>query len=95
MRTVFQSCDNFRALVSRVKRRVEEFTRLKPQIFDLGGLDPPRLAKSPFGVDTVNDYQSLFKPALLSTKRGGELLVTNNVAKVDADGWIEMLDAVR
>ena len=69
-----------------------KFTRLKPQTFDLVILDPPRLAKSPFGlVDTVNDYQSLFKPALLSTKRGGELLVTNNVAKVDANAWIEML----
>ena len=70
-----------------------KFTRLKPQTFDLVVLDPPRLAKSPFGlVDTVNDYQSLFKPALFSTRRGGELLVTNNVAKVDAEAWIEMLN---
>ena len=68
------------------------FTRLKAQTFDLVVLDPPRLAKSPFGlVDTVNDYQSLFKPALLSTKRGGELLVTNNVANVELDKWVEML----
>ena len=47
-----------------------KFTRLKPRSFDLVVFDPPRLAKSPFGlVDTVNDYQSLFKPALLSTRR--------------------------
>jgi 23S rRNA (cytosine1962-C5)-methyltransferase len=35
--------------------------------FDLVFLDPPRYAKSPFGVvDLVNDYAALFKPALLS-----------------------------
>ena len=51
-----------------------------------------RDAKSPFGVvDTVNDYQSLFKPALLCTKPGGKMLVTNNVASVEQDVWIESL----
>ena len=34
-------------------------------------------------MDTVNDYQSLLKPALLCTKVGGKMLVTNNVASVE------------
>ena len=69
-----------------------KFTRLKPRSFDLVVLDPPRYAKSPFGlVDTVNDYQSLFKPALLSVAPGGEMLVTNNVASVEVEVWIDAL----
>ena len=69
-----------------------KFTKLKPRQFDLVVLDPPRYAKSPFGlVDTVNDYQSLFKPALLSTRPGGEMLVTNNVASVALDDWLASL----
>ena len=68
------------------------YTKLRPREFDLVVLDPPRYAKSPFGlVDTVNDYQSLFKPALLSTRPGGEMLVTNNVASVALDDWLESL----
>lgn len=70
-----------------------KFTKLKPREFDLVILDPPRYAKSPFGlVDTVNDYQSLFKPALLSVKPGGEMLVTNNVASVELNAWLEILN---
>ena len=69
------------------KRR---FTRRPPQQFDLVVLDPPRLAKSPFGkVDVVGDYQSMLKPALLCTKEGGQALVTNNVASVDAEKWLD------
>ena len=69
-----------------------KFTKLKPRQFDLVVLDPPRYAKSPFGlVDTVNDYQSLFKPALLSVVPGGEMLVTNNVASVEVEAWVESL----
>ena len=50
------------------------------------------MSKSPFGkVDTVNDYPSLFKPALLCTKPGGWLLATNNVASVDEKHWIAQL----
>ena len=68
------------------KRR---FTRRPPQQFDLVVLDPPRLAKSPFGkVDVVGDYQSMLKPALLCAKVGGQLLATNNVASVDEDQWL-------
>ncbi|ARU58549.1 SAM-dependent methyltransferase [Oleiphilus messinensis] len=62
------------------------------QQFDLVLLDPPRWAKSPFGVvDLVNDYASVFKPALLSTAEGGVLICTNNVAKVASGQWLEQL----
>ena len=42
-------------------------------------------------VDVVNDYQSLFKPALLATKTNGNLLVTNNVASVSWKDWSHIL----
>jgi len=55
-------------------------------------LDPPRYAKSPFGVvDLVNDYPALFKPALLSTAEGGTLICCNNAAEVDRDAWLDQL----
>ena len=55
-------------------------------------LDPPRYAKSPFGVvDLVNDYASVFKPALLCTTAGGTLICTNNVADVKRDAWLDQL----
>jgi len=69
--------------------RTRRYTRLEPRLFDRVVLDPPRWAKSPFGaVDLVRDYPSLLKPALLCTRPGGELLVTNNVARVDLDDWL-------
>ena len=69
------------------------FKRLKPQQFDLVILDPPRLAKSPFGkVDLVNDYAALFKPVALTVAEGGCALVTNNVASVDESDWHEQLE---
>jgi 23S rRNA (cytosine1962-C5)-methyltransferase len=78
----------FSGLGIRGRARRRPHTKLQPRIFDIVVLDPPRLASSPFGkVDTVNDYQSLFKPALLCTKPGGNMLVTNNVASVDMDQW--------
>ncbi len=68
--------------------RTIPFRALPQQQFDIVLLDPPRFAKSPFGtVDLINDYQSLFKPALLVTKPGGVLICTNNVAKVKKDEW--------
>ena len=68
----------------RGRRKKRNFTAVEEKNFDLVILDPPRYAKSNFGiVDTVGDYQSLFKPALLSTKPGGQMLVTNNVASVE------------
>ena len=60
--------------------------------FDLVVLDPPRFAKTPFGtIDVVNDYQSLFKPALLAVAAGGAVLATNHVPTVAAEAWHEAL----
>lgn len=68
------------------------FPKLEPQTFDLVFLDPPRYAKSPFGVvDLVNDYASVFKPALLCTKEGGTLICCNNVAQVPREAWLDQL----
>ena len=55
-------------------------------------LDPPAWAKSAFGtVDLLRDYQSLLKPALLSTAEGGVLICCNNLAKVSLDDWREQV----
>ncbi|MGL6069802.1 class I SAM-dependent rRNA methyltransferase [Craterilacuibacter sp.] len=73
-------------------KRMPPFPELEPRQFDLVFLDPPRYAKSPFGVvDLVNDYSALFKPALLATAEGGTLICCNNVAKVDRDVWLDQL----
>jgi 23S rRNA (cytosine1962-C5)-methyltransferase len=64
------------------------FVTIAREPFDLVVLDPPRLAKSPFGtVDVANDYQSLFKPALLSLTPGGAVLATNHVPGIAAADW--------
>lgn len=74
-------------------RRLPPFPELQAQRFDLVFLDPPRYAKSPFGVvDIVNDYPALFKPALLSTTEGGSLICCNNAAQVSAEAWLDQLD---
>jgi len=66
--------------------------KLEPRQFDVCVLDPPRWSTGKFGaVDVVNDYPSMFKPALLATQPGGRMLVTNNVASVDYSTWIEVL----
>ncbi len=73
-------------------QRLPKYPKLPQTQFDLVFLDPPRFAKSPFGtVDLINDYQSLFKPALLATKAGGTLVCCNNVAKVDKEAWFNSL----
>lgn len=73
-------------------KRMPKFPELEARQFDLVFLDPPRYAKSPFGVvDLVNDYPALFKPALLATAEGGTLICCNNVAEVDRDAWLEQL----
>ncbi|MDD5365638.1 MAG: class I SAM-dependent methyltransferase [Gallionellaceae bacterium] len=73
-------------------KRLPPFPELEPRQFDLVFLDPPRYAKSPFGVvDLVNDYPALFKPALLATVEGGTLICCNNVAEVDRDAWLDQL----
>ena len=82
----------FSGLGVRGKAKRREFTKRSARLFDIVVLDPPRRARSPFGtVDTVNDYQSLFKPALLCTKPGGKMLVTNNVASVEQEAWVDSL----
>ena len=73
-------------------KRMPPFPKLEPHQFDVVFLDPPRYAKSPFGVvDLVNDYAALFKPALLCTAEGGTLICCNNVAEVARDAWLDLL----
>src|SRR5690606_22041215 len=73
-------------------KRMPAFPKLAAQSFDIVFLDPPRYAKSPFGVvDLVNDYPSVFKPALLATAEGGTLYCCNNVATVEREGWLAQL----
>lgn len=64
------------------------FVRVEREPFDLIVLDPPRLAKTPFGtIDVVHDYQSLWKPALLALAPGGAILATNHVPTVTEADW--------
>jgi 23S rRNA (cytosine1962-C5)-methyltransferase len=73
-------------------KRMPPFPKMEKHEFDLVFLDPPRYAKSLFGVvDLINDYPALFKPALLCTAEGGTLIVCNNVAQVNRDAWIDQL----
>lgn len=73
-------------------RSLPPFPKLEKHAFDLVFLDPPRYAKSLFGVvDVVNDYPALFKPALLSTAEGGTLICCNNVAEVEREAWLEQI----
>ncbi|KMJ52224.1 SAM-dependent methyltransferase [Vogesella sp. EB] len=73
-------------------KKMPPFQPLEARQFDLVFLDPPRYAKSPFGVvDLINDYAALFKPSLLATAEGGIIICCNNVAQVDADAWLDQL----
>ena len=73
-------------------KRMPPFPKLEPRRFDLVFLDPPRYAKSPFGVvDLVGDYPSVFKPALLCVAEGGAIICCNNAAEVDRDEWLDQL----
>ncbi len=59
------------------------FTKVERRTFDVIVLDPPPLARTPFGtIDTARDYESLFKPAWLALAEGGVLLAANNRADV-------------
>jgi 23S rRNA (cytosine1962-C5)-methyltransferase len=101
VRPRFVKCDAFAAMrqyagigqPERVRGKVmPPFPKLEAQTFDLVFLDPPRYAKSPFGVvDLINDYASVFKPALLCVAEGGTLICTNNVADVKRDAWLDQL----
>ncbi len=76
----------------RGRARKIKYTKLMPKKFDMVLLDPPTYTKSKFfSVDIVGDYQSLFKPSLLSLKKGGEIICTNHSALVDYDEWIDAL----
>lgn len=73
-------------------KRMPPFPKIAARRFDCVFLDPPRYAKSPFGVvDLVNDYASVFKPALLCTASGGTLICTNHVAEVGREAWLDQL----
>ena len=101
VRPRFVKCDAFAAMrqysgigqPERVRGKImPPFPKLEAQTFDLVFLDPPRHAKSPFGVvDLINDYASVFKPALLCTSVGGTLICTNNVASVAREAWLDQL----
>jgi len=74
-------------------KRMPPFHKLEKRRFNMVFLDPPRYAKSPFGVvDLINDYPALFKPALLCTTEGGMLICCNNVAQVTREVWIAQLE---
>lgn len=74
-------------------KRLPPFTKLEARRFDLVFLDPPRYAKSPFGVvDLITDYAALFKLALLCTEEGGTLMCTNNVAQVERAVWLDQIE---
>jgi 23S rRNA (cytosine1962-C5)-methyltransferase len=91
---VFPAIKQFANIPISVRRgkKLPAYPKHEPEQFDIVFLDPPRWAKSAFGnVDLVRDYQSLFKPSLLATKDGGQLICCNNVAQVDRDEWIESL----
>ncbi len=78
----------------RVKRgqKPRPFPRIEAEQFDLVYLDPPRWAKSHFGtVDLIRDYPSVLKPSLLTVKEGGQLVCTNNVAKVSLEDWLDVV----
>lgn len=78
----------------RVKRgqKARAFPRIDAEQFDLVYLDPPRWAKSHFGtVDLIRDYPSVLKPSLLTVKEGGQLVCTNNVAKVNLEDWLDVV----
>jgi 23S rRNA (cytosine1962-C5)-methyltransferase len=73
-------------------QKLPSYPRLQQRQFDLVLLDPPAWAKSAFGtVDLLRDYQSLLKPAILSTAGDGVLICCNNLAKVAFDDWREQV----
>ena len=72
------------------RHKLPAYPRLEQREYDLVLLDPPAWAKSAFGtVDLLRDYQSLLKPAVLTTAPDGVLICCNNLAKVSMDDWRE------
>lgn len=79
-------------IASRRGHKLPSYVRLEQRQYDLVLLDPPAWAKSAFGtVDLLRDYQSLLKPALLTTAEDGVLICCNNLAKVSLDDWREQV----
>ncbi|MES2818620.1 MAG: class I SAM-dependent methyltransferase [Pseudomonadota bacterium] len=79
-------------VASRRGQSLPAYPRLEPRVFDRVFLDPPAFAKSAFGtVDLLRDYQSLLKPALLTTAEDGVLVCCNNLAKVALADWREQV----
>ena len=73
-------------------KRMPAFPKLEAKRFDLVFLDPPRYAKSAFGVvDIVNDYAALMKLALACTHEGGTLICCNNAAQLSRETWGDQL----
>ncbi|VVM47197.1 Ribosomal RNA large subunit methyltransferase I [Pseudomonas fluorescens] len=73
-------------------QKLPSYPRLEQRQYDLVLLDPPAWAKSAFGtVDLLRDYQSLLKPALLTTADDGVLICCNNLAKVSMEDWREQV----
>jgi 23S rRNA (cytosine1962-C5)-methyltransferase len=73
-------------------QKLPPYVKLEQRQFDLVLLDPPAWAKSAFGtVDLLRDYQSLLKPALMTTAENGVLICCNNLAKVSMDDWREQV----
>ena len=73
-------------------RRLPNFPKLAAERFDVVVLDPPRLAKSPFGVvDLVRDYQSLLKPALAVVADAGLLFCPHHVAAGGEAAWHDVV----
>ncbi|QXG33705.1 class I SAM-dependent rRNA methyltransferase [Pseudomonas viridiflava] len=80
------------AVSARRSQKLPDYIKLQPRQYDLVLLDPPAWAKSAFGtVDLLRDYQSLLKPALLSTADDGVLICCNNLAKVSMEDWREQV----
>lgn len=73
-------------------KRMPAFPKLDQRAFDVVFLDPPRHAKSAFGVvDIVNDYAALMKLALACTVEGGTLICCNNAAQISRETWGDQL----
>lgn len=74
-------------------KRMPPFAKMEPHQFNIVVLDPPRSAKSLFGVvDQVNDYAAIFKPALLCTEEGGMMICTNRAAETAPEAWLDQLE---
>jgi 23S rRNA (cytosine1962-C5)-methyltransferase len=79
-------------IAARRGQKLPSYPRLEQRQYDLILLDPPAWAKSAFGtVDLLRDYQSLLKPALMTTAENGTLICCNNLARVSMDDWREQV----